>query len=254
MKRILTLTLFTLAALSANAQDIAGDWQGSLKANGAELRLVLHITKAAGGSFTGTLDSIDQGAMAIPVSSVTLKGPQLGLGVVAVHASYSGKVNADASAISGTWTQVGSLPLEFKRQTAPIKTEHKPTKPSDIDGAWAGTLDTGAGKLRLVVHITNTEDGLVATMDSLDQGANGIPVTAVTRNGSALKLDVKGIGGAYDGQLDKSLSTLEGTWTQGGRRGPWCLRKASPSETCGAPLEPGALFFLRLPDLPQHLP
>ena len=40
MKRILTLALFTLAALSANAQDIAGDWQGSLKANGAELRLV----------------------------------------------------------------------------------------------------------------------------------------------------------------------------------------------------------------------
>ena len=163
--------------------------------------------------------------MAIPVSSVTLKGPQLDLGVDAVHASYSGKVNADASAISGTWTQVGSLPLEFKRQTTPIKTEHKPTKPSDIDGAWAGTLDTGAGKLRLVVHITNTEDGLVATMDSLGQGANGIPVTAVTRSGSALKLDVKGIGGAYDGHLDKSLSTLEGTWTQGGRSWPLVLKK-----------------------------
>lgn len=227
MKRAFITAIFVaLSTLATHAQNIAGDWQGTIKANGAELRLVLHITKAANGSFTGTLDSIDQGANGIPVNSVVLKGPQLNLTVDAVHGAYEGKVNADASEIAGTWTQVGSMPLDFKRQTVPIKTEHKPTKPSDIDGAWAGTLDTGMAKLRLVLHLTNTEDGLVATLDSLDQGANGIPVTAVTRNGSVLKLDVKGIGGAYDGQLDKSLSTVEGTWTQGGRSWPLVFKKS----------------------------
>jgi len=33
----------------AHAQTIEGDWQGTLKAGGAELRLVLHITKGDEG-------------------------------------------------------------------------------------------------------------------------------------------------------------------------------------------------------------
>ena len=40
MKKILALLFVTLTAVATHAQNIAGDWQGSLKANGAELRLV----------------------------------------------------------------------------------------------------------------------------------------------------------------------------------------------------------------------
>ena len=54
----------------------------------------------------------------------------------------------------------------------------------DVVGDWQGTLDVGVMKLRLVFHITNTEDGLTATMDSPDQNANGLPVTSVTRDGA----------------------------------------------------------------------
>ena len=47
MKRFITLaTMFFLAASALHAQDITGDWQGTLSAGGAELRLVLHIVKA----------------------------------------------------------------------------------------------------------------------------------------------------------------------------------------------------------------
>ncbi len=57
----------------AHAQNIAGDWQGTLKAGPAELRLVLHIAKNADGSFKATLDSVDQGANGIPVTSISLR-------------------------------------------------------------------------------------------------------------------------------------------------------------------------------------
>ena len=33
-----------------NAQDIAGDWQGTLKSGKTEVRVVISIAKAAGGS------------------------------------------------------------------------------------------------------------------------------------------------------------------------------------------------------------
>src|SRR5208283_1387051 len=149
---VLTSTVFV-----AKAQDVVGDWQGTIKAGGAELRLALHITKAEGGELKATLDSIDQGANGIPASAITLKDSQLNLTVAAWHGTYEGRVNAAATEIDGTWTQGQPLPLVFKRAPAAAKTAPKPAKPSDIDGTWMGTLDAGAMKLRVVFHITNTE-------------------------------------------------------------------------------------------------
>lgn len=71
----------------------------------------------------------------------------------------------------------------------------------------------------------NTEDGLIATMDSPDQGANGIPTSSVTRNGAALKIEAKGIGGVFDGKIAADLSSVNGTWTQGGGTLPLVLKR-----------------------------
>ncbi len=115
MKRISVLLVILMATALTQAQDVTGDWQGSLSAAGAELRLVLHVTKGSDGALNATLDSVDQGANGIPVNSVTLKNSKLSLGIDAVHGTYEGTVSPDAKTISGTWTQNTSLPLEFKR-------------------------------------------------------------------------------------------------------------------------------------------
>jgi fermentation-respiration switch protein FrsA (DUF1100 family) len=227
MKRLMAaVALLLLAAGLARAQDIAGDWQGTLSASGAELRLMLHLTKAADGSLKATLDSLDQpGANGIPVDSVTLKDSKLNLDVATVHGTYEGKVAADGNTISGTWTQGAALPLDFKRATAPVKTEHKPAKPSDIDGAWMGPLDLEVIKLRVVFHIVNTEDGLIATMDSPDQGVKDQPTTSVTRDGSSLKIESKAIGGVFQGKIASDLSSIDGTFTQMGSTHPLLLKR-----------------------------
>jgi len=225
MKRVLILLILIMAATFVRAQDIAGDWQGTLDTGMGKLRLVLHITKAADSTLHATLDSIDQASNGIPVKSVTLKDSKLNLDVTAVNGTYEGAVAPDAKTITGTWNQGQPLPLEFKRATAPIKTEHKPAKPSDIDGNWLGTLDTGGVKLRVVFHIVNTEDGLAATMDSPDQGAKGIPTSSVTRTGSSLKIDASGINGSFAGKISADLSTIDGTWTQNGSAMPLVLKR-----------------------------
>lgn len=217
--------LIFLAAGVSRAQDVAGNWQGTLSAGGQELRLVLHITKAPDNSLKATLDSIDQpGANGIPVSSISLKDSKLDLGVEMVHGTYEGKVAPDGNTITGTWSQGAALPLEFKRATAPIKTEHKPAKPSDIDGTWMGTLDTGAIKLRVVFHIVNTEDGLTATMDSLDQGMKAFAMTSVSRDGTTLKIDSKQLEGVFSGKIAADKSSIDGTWTQHGGAMPLVLK------------------------------
>jgi hypothetical protein len=214
-KTLIAIALLMSTAGLAHAQDIVGDWQGTLKVAGdVELRLALHVTKGDDG-LKATLDSIDQGTNGIPVTTIKLESAKVTFTVEAVRGTYEGTVNAGGTAIDGTWSQGQPLPLAWVRGVPSTKAPAKPAAPSDIDGTWKGTLEVPSGGVRLAVHIVNTTDGLTATMDSLDQGANGIPVTTVTRNGSSLKLELKTVGSTFEGTLDAALAKVDGTWKQG---------------------------------------
>ena len=243
MKLSILAALALAAASVSYAQDIAGDWQGTLKAGPAELRLVVHITKS-GDTYSGTMDSIDQGARGIPLSSIALKDSKLTFEVPSIQGSYEGTVAKDANSISGTWTQAQSLPLDLKRGTGPTAAEPKPAAPSDIDGPWHGTLDAGGTKLRLVLHIVNTENGLTATLDSLDQGANGIPATSVTRTGASLKVGFKQIAGSFEGTINPDKTRIEGTWTQAGNSMPLVLERG-PAAKLKRPQDPARPYPYR---------
>ena len=140
----LSLTLF-LAAISAHAQTVEGDWQGTLKAGAAELRLVLHVLKDEKGGLKATLDSVDQNLHGLPVTSINFADSNLKFEMQKIESSYEGKVNADRSSISGSWTQRGSsFPLDFTRVIASAPATKKVRKPGDIDGEWEGILNAGA--------------------------------------------------------------------------------------------------------------
>ncbi len=219
-RKLIPLALIALALtpLGRAQSEIAGDWQGTLNAGGAQLRLVLHVTAAKDGSLSSTLDSVDQGAPGIPVTSVTLKDSKLSLVVDSVKGTYEGTVNNDATEIDGTWTQGQSLELIFKRAVA--KPPVKLAAPSEIDGTWLGTLDAGTAKLHLFFKIVNTQDGLTATMQSSDQSPGWIPATAVTRAGSSLTIAIKGIGAVFEGKINPDRSSISGTFTQMGKAFP----------------------------------
>jgi hypothetical protein len=86
-----------------------------------------------------------------------------------------------------------------------------------VAGDWQGTLDTGGGTLRVVVHVTQDKDGkLSGAVDSPDQGAAGIAITAITYKEPDLHFEVESIGGSYDGKMNKENSQIAGDWKQGG--------------------------------------
>ena len=225
--RSLTLIVLTAVAFSAlcRAQSqIAGDWQGTLSAGGVQLRLALHITAGQDGSLKATLDSIDQGAMGIPVTAVKLKDSRLSLTVDAVHGTYEGAVNKDATEIDGTWSQGQPLELNFRRAPAQAAAP-KPAAPSDIDGTWLGSLDTGAIKLRIVFKIVNTQDGLTAQLQSPDQSPAWIPATSVKRSGSSLAFEIKSLAVVFEGKIAADLGSIDGTFTQMGSPLPLTLKR-----------------------------
>jgi fermentation-respiration switch protein FrsA (DUF1100 family) len=122
MKTIPWSLLFCALLTSAlHAQDITGDWHGTLKSSGPEFRIVIHISKGDNGGLKGTFDSVDQGAKGVPLTSITLDGSNFKFTIDVAKVTYEGKVSADTSSISGTWSQAQSLPLELQRGSLIVK-------------------------------------------------------------------------------------------------------------------------------------
>ena len=85
----------------------------------------------------------------------------------------------------------------------------------DISGAWHGKLSLPTGSFTIVCHIRQTEQGAyVTTLDSPDQGANGIKTQTTSFNDSTLIIQIPVIHASYKGKLN-SDNTINGTFTQG---------------------------------------
>jgi hypothetical protein len=220
-----TLLIGALLGSSLCAQDIAGDWKGTISTPTLEFRVALHITKTGDGGLNATLDSIDQGALGLAVSAVILKNSTLRFTVAAANGTYEGKVAPSGSSIDGIWTQGGPYPLKFERGFFKAVV-HKPAKPTDIDGAWSGNLTTPQGEEHVVFHILNTADGLTATLQS---GNKILPVTSVTRKAtgkvSVLKMEIKAVGAVFEGTITPDLKQVLGFFTQGGTKQPIILKR-----------------------------
>jgi len=217
MKKAIGIAVAVLALAAAGVAqrpDVTGDWQGTLATGMGALRIVLHVSKSPEGSLKAILDSPDQGIVGMPVNSLTLDGSKLKFDVAVVKGTYEGTVKTNGS-ITGNWAQPKKIPLDFKKTTTPVKLDHPPARPSDIDGAWEGILETPSqGKLHLTFHLKNTGDGLTATMDDPDQSIKGWPATSVSRKGSSVKIEMAQVEGTFQGKLNKDLNIMSGDWTQ----------------------------------------
>jgi pimeloyl-ACP methyl ester carboxylesterase len=230
----LVLSLFIVNALSGgtvrgadpkSAQDVAGDWQGALKVGAIELRLVIHLTRQPDGSLRGTLDSVDQGAKGIPISSATFKDETLCLDLKGIGASYEGKRVADRSAVEGKWRQSGqSFPLTFRPGTVEAKRPQLPkkpypyreeevtyeNKPAGVKIAGTLTIPRGEGPFPAVLLITGS--GPQDRDESL-MGHKPFLVLAdyLTRRGIAvLRVDDRGVGGSTGKTMESTSADFAG--------------------------------------------
>jgi pimeloyl-ACP methyl ester carboxylesterase len=111
------LLLWVTGALYA--QDITGDWQGTLKAG--EMRVLIRISKQLDGSLEARLirpvqNPPDWGT-GNRANSVSLEGSDFKFTFNSPKVSYEGKLSANGNSITGAWTQDSSLPLDLHRAT-----------------------------------------------------------------------------------------------------------------------------------------
>ena len=127
MRKGIISFLFIFCSLGAFAQDIVGDWNGALSVQGTKLHLVFHF-KNDNGSYKGTLDSPDQSAKGIPLSSVSFKDSLVNAQITSMMIDYSGKW--DGKTIKGTFKQAGmTLPLDLEAGEIVVNRPQEPKAP-----------------------------------------------------------------------------------------------------------------------------
>ena len=223
--------LLLAGASSLPAASVEGDWSGTLRAGPQTLRLALHLATNGNGKFTGTLDSLDQGAMGLKITSATLEGNQLKFRLSAPAASFSGTVSKDGRSINGTWSQGAfTAPLAFERTKEgaappPVAGVFDDPGLERIEGTWQGHIIAGQTKLRIVIRVEKQDGGHLVTLQSPDQGPARFPVSEITVKDDSVQFAVKTIGGSYKGSLNEDSTKMSGTWSQGGNSLPLSLEK-----------------------------
>lgn len=169
---LLVAMLLAIAPATLHAQDISGDWQGTLSA-GTDLRVILHIEKNAAeneksapakkDAWKAVLYSIDQGPDAIPVSSVSLQDSTLKLVLKAISGTYEGKLSADGQSIKGVWIQGLPATLDFQRATK--------------ETAWV--RDASPHKAQFITVDANVK------LEVLDWGGTGRPLVLLAGLGNS---------------------------------------------------------------------
>lgn len=200
-----------------------GVWWGTLTAGAQRLRLVFRLQRDADGQLRGTIDSLDQGAIGISISEITVEGNTIRIRSDAVQGEFVGTLSDDGKQIAGVWKQGGQeLPLTLTRGELPAPKrpqEPKPPFPYRTEEVrvpqpkgkfeLAGTLTLPKGKPPFPAIVFFTGSG-AQNRDQEVFGHKPFLVLAdyLTRAGYAtLRMDDRGVGGS-GGDL-RTATTLD---------------------------------------------
>ncbi|MDA9343719.1 alpha/beta hydrolase [Algibacter sp.] len=172
MKKLILIIYTLLLTLTTYGQDITGQWHGVLKVQGIQLRVVFNIN-SIDNNFVSTMDSPDQNAKGIPVTTTSFESPTLKLTISNLGAEYIGVLD-DNDIIVGTFKQAGqSFPMDLSKEKIKKKKLIRPQEPkkpypyyteevsftNSIDSiTLSGTLSlpSATGKFPVVVMISGS--------------------------------------------------------------------------------------------------
>lgn len=105
MKSLIGSLVFVFMSSCMYAQDLTGEWSGSLQIQGTTLKAILHVSMVD-GKYTATLDSPEQNANGIKVTTTTYEQPVVKFEIQSVGAIYEGVISNNR--ITGKWLQSGT--------------------------------------------------------------------------------------------------------------------------------------------------
>ena len=149
MRQIALVFFVAIAAFKLFAQDITGQWNGLLKVQGSQLRVVFHVNKTDSG-YICNMDSPDQGVKGIPASKTSFENTVLRIEVAAGAIRYEGALTKENQLVGEFRQSTFSAPLTLTRN---IQEKEKAIRPQDPVEPYPNYTEE--------VRFTNTKDATV---------------------------------------------------------------------------------------------
>jgi pimeloyl-ACP methyl ester carboxylesterase len=223
------IALLFLPTILVAQRSLPGDWAGSIKIMGQELRIIVHFANDS----TATIDIPQQNAKGLRLTNVRHQDANVHFELPAGPglATFDGAMKDDH--IAGEFKQAGvagTFELRPAEAMKPQAAAEAPEALRPILGGWTGAIDVGSQSLRIIVHFTSVSSELKATIDIPEQNAKEISLKNVRFDSTAVHMDLPaGLGVAvFDGHL--SGDSIGGSFTQAGLAGSFGLKRGEPAE------------------------
>jgi uncharacterized protein (TIGR03435 family) len=117
MKKLMfwMIVLAALPGSALEAQNITGNWQGTLQAGQQKMRIVFKIA-VENDKLQATLRTVDQASPPI-AATITRDGSTVKMTIPSFNGTYEGKLSADGNSIAGTLTLGAPQALNLARAT-----------------------------------------------------------------------------------------------------------------------------------------
>lgn len=219
-----------MLAFSASAFAQTGHWEGKINAPRRELGIVVDLATNPPGTWIGSVTVVGSTSADVPLFDVSAAAPQVRFKAYLPElVSFAGVLSADGATISGSAANAeGETSFEISRKgEANVKIPPRSSAlAEEFAGSWEGAISVQGRTLRLGLKLAAGADGTATgTFISLDRGNTEIPITTVTIDGKALRLESRPISGIYKGTLGPG-GEISGEWTQGALTTPLTFKRS----------------------------
>lgn len=207
----------------------AGHWEGTFKVNDREIGLALDLARNAKSEWIASMSVPAENATGLVVMDVAVNGDSVKfVGVELMMARFNLTLTPDGTMRGTISNPQSTLPIELKRTGEP-KVELIPASPAvskDLEGDWEGSLETPGRPLRILFHFKNQADGtVVATVDTPDSGAIGLPLNNVKQADRKVEVGMRIAHATFQGTLNPEGTELAGKFGHEQNSVPLTLRK-----------------------------
>lgn len=207
----------------------SGHWEGTFQADGRDIGLSLDLAKNEKGVWIASMGVPAQKATGLVVKDIVVNGKSVKFMAVEIQMAVLDLTLRDDGKLAGTISnQRNSNPIEFQR-TGEAKVELPPASPAvskELEGDWAGTIQTPGSDFQIEVHFKNQGDGTVAaTIDIPVQNAVGMPLNDVKQTGDKITFGLKIAHASFEGALNTERTELKGQLGHGEQTMPVALKK-----------------------------
>lgn len=216
------------ASLASAQSTPDGHWEGTVTMKERQIDVSLDLAKNAKSGWIASMGVPSQNATGLVVNDVAVKDTSVTFVAVELGMARFELKLSDGRMTGTCATPQGPMPVELKR-TGEAHVELIPPSPAvstHLEGDWEGSLQTPRRAFRILVHFKNQPDKTVlATIDTPDSGAIGLPLNDVKQAGQSVEFGVRVAHARFQGTLNEKATELSGQWIHGEQSLPLTLQK-----------------------------